>query len=61
MTSSSLVDAPTFQTILIGVALVGTSILTGIIGQAWQGNEDRIRTVDSSSTTMGRSATRVGL
>ena len=53
MTSSSLVDASTFQTILIGGgALVGTSILTGIIGQAWQGNEDRIRTVDSSSTTM---------
>lgn len=51
--SASLVDLQTFQTILTaGGGLVGVSILTGIIGQAWQGNEDRIRTVDTPSATI---------
>ena len=51
--TSSLVDLQTFQTILMaGGGMVGVSILTGIIGHAWQGNEDRIRTVDSPSAAI---------
>jgi hypothetical protein len=52
-TSSALIDEATFQTITIaGGSLIGASILTGIIGHAWQGNEDRIRTVDSTSAAI---------
>lgn len=51
--SSSLIDLPTFQTItMAGGGLIGVSILTGIIGNSWQGNEDRVRTETSSSTVM---------
>lgn len=52
-TTAPLIDTSTFQTITFaGGGLVGGSILTGIIGHAWQGNEDRIRTVDSSSSAL---------
>jgi len=51
--SSGLIDQSTFQTItMAGGGVIGASILTGIIGNAWQGNEDRIRTVDSSSAAI---------
>ncbi len=52
-TTSPLIDTATFQTITFaGGGLVGGSILTGIIGNSWQGNEDRIRTIDSSSSAL---------
>ena len=52
-TTSPLIDTKTFQTITFaGGGFVGGSILTGIIGNSWQGNEDRIRTIDSSSSAL---------
>jgi hypothetical protein len=51
--STPLITTPTFQTIAFaGGGLVGASILTGIIGHAWQGTEDRVRTVDSASSSI---------
>lgn len=51
--STPLIDTATFQTIAFaGGGLVGASILTGIIGHAWQGTEDRVRTVDSASSSI---------
>ncbi len=51
--TTPLIDTPTFQTIAFaGGGLVGASILTGIIGHAWQGTEDRVRTVDTASSSI---------
>lgn len=51
--AATMIDAPTFQKITIaGGALVGVSVLSGIIGHAWQGTEDRSRTVDVGQTAI---------